>query len=484
MDNFNFKTNDYTMQTEKNLSVSNRRKFIKQSAVTAAGFFIVPRFVLGGQGYVAPSDKVNIGIIGAGGKGRQNAQDLMKLDDVQLTAIADPGNYWDLANFYYRSIAGRGPVKRLIEEHYQDKTGNFKVAEYLDFRRMLEKESGLDAICCSTPDNTHAYITYMAMKAGKHVYCEKPLTHNIWEARMIKKLTEETGLATQMGNVGHSTDGIRETVEYLRGGVIGEVKETHSWVPATRWLPEVKAMPTYNSRKPDGFDWDLWLGPTPHREFHDWYSPVTWRDFWEFGCGALGDFGCHDMDAATWAFELGYPETVEVFPAGFSNENITPYGEIGYYHFGAKGNQPPIKLTWYSGGVKPPLHEALPSGYQWTGRGTLFVGDKGIIVNEGGNRAPKVFPERVASDLKVPKPSIPRSNGHFRDWVDAIKGGPKSSANFEFGAHLTEITLLGVLSLRMKGQKIHWDAENMRAIGLPAADQYIKEPVRSGWEMI
>ncbi|MEX0883380.1 MAG: Gfo/Idh/MocA family oxidoreductase, partial [Cyclobacteriaceae bacterium] len=168
---------------------SSRRDFIKASSMTAASFFIVPRFVLGGRDYIAPSDKVNIGMIGVGGKGRQNAQDLMKLDDVQLTAIADPGEYWDLANFYYRSIAGRGPVKNIIEAHYEEKSANFKVSEYLDFREMLEKETGLDAICCSTPDNTHAYVTYAAMKLGKHVYCEKPLTHNIWEARMIKKLT-------------------------------------------------------------------------------------------------------------------------------------------------------------------------------------------------------------------------------------------------------------------------------------------------------
>ncbi|MCC5939030.1 MAG: Gfo/Idh/MocA family oxidoreductase [Lunatimonas sp.] len=468
---------------KNNKQPSERRDFIKKAAVAATGFYIVPRFVLGGSGYTAPSDKVNIGIIGAGGKGRQNAEDLMKLDDVQLTAIADPGNYWDLADFYYRSIAGRGPVKRRIEQFYEDKTTNYHVAEYLDFRRMLERESGLDAVCCSTPDNTHAYITYLSMKANKHVYCEKPLTHNIWEARMIKKLTEETGLATQMGNVGHSTDGIRETVEFIRAGVIGEVRDVHAWVPATRWIPEVKGMPTTSTRKPDGFDWDLWLGPTPHKAFHHWYSPVTWRDFWDFGCGALGDFGCHDMDAATWALELGYPETVEVFPAGFSNEDITPYGEIGYYSFGAKGKRSPVKLTWYSGGVRPPLHPALPAGYQWTSRGTLFIGDKGIIVNEGGNRAPKVFPETLAKSIKVPAQTIPRSNGHFRDWVDAIKGGPKASANFEYGAHLTEITLLGVLSLRMKGEKIYWDAENLKAKGLPDADKYIQEPVRSGWEM-
>ena len=466
----------------KNKTPDSRRDFIKTSSLSAAGFFIVPRFVLGGKGHVAPSDKVNVGMVGVGGKGRQNALDLMKLDDVQITAIADPAEYWDLANFYYRSIAGRNPVKRIVEDHYEDKSDNFKVNEYLDFREMLEKEKGLDAICCSTPDNTHAVVTYASMKSGKHVYCEKPLTHNIWEARMIKDLTEETGLATQMGNVGHSTDGIRQTVEYLRAGVIGDVKETHSWVPASRWINEMQAVPTTSTQKPHDFDWDLWLGPSANRPFHKWYTPVTWRDFWDFGCGALGDFGCHDMDAATWAFELGYPDTIEVFPAGFSNENITPYGEIGYYNFPDNNTGKPIQLTWYSGGLKPPLHHSLPQGYQWPSRGTLFVGDKGVIVN-GGDRVPHVFPESLAANLKKPKEVIPRSKGHFRDWVNAIKGGPAASANFEYGAHLTEITLLGVLSLRMKGQKINWDAKNLKATGLGEADQYIKESVRSGWEM-
>src|SRR5690606_25880374 len=204
MDKVNSKANSFS-----------RRDFIKASTLTAAGFMIVPRHVLGGNGFVAPSDKVNIGIIGAGGKGRQNTANLLKLDDVQVTAIADPANYWNLEDFYYRFEAGRGPVKKLVEEHFRKKTTGFKIAEYIDFREMIDKQPSLDAIVCSTPDHTHAYISVMAMRAGKHVYCEKPLTHNIWEARLVKKVANETGLATQMGNQGHSTDGIRETVEFL-----------------------------------------------------------------------------------------------------------------------------------------------------------------------------------------------------------------------------------------------------------------------------
>jgi len=464
------------------LSQASRRNFIKGSVYSAAGFMIVPRRVLGGRGFVAPSDTVSLGIIGAGGKGRNNTNAFLKLDDVRITAIADPAYYWNLADFYYRSEAGRGPVKDIIEEKYQVQNPSFQVAEYNDFREMLEKED-LDGIVCSTPDHTHAYISLLAMRAGKHVYCEKPLTHNIWEARQVQKVAAETGLATQMGNSGHSADGIRQTVEYLRAGAIGKVNEVHAWVPATRWVPSLRGLPQGESTMPINFEWDLWLGPREPRPFHEDYVPVTWRDFWDFGCGALGDFGCHDMDASVWAFNLSAPERVEILPAGFSNADIAPYGEIGYYDFPAQGDQAPVKLTWYSGGLRPKEPEILPEGVDLPRRGTMFVGEKGIILNDGGQRVPKIYPESVAESFDPPEPSIPRSNGHFRDWIDAIKGGPAASANFEYGARLTEITLLGVLSLRMGGQPIYWDAEQMKAKGLPEADKFIKEPVREDWEM-
>lgn len=466
----------------KNKEVS-RRDFIKGTALSAAGFMIVPRHVLGGRGFVAPSDTVNLGIVGVGGKGRQNAGEFLPFDDVRIVAMADPANYWNLAEFYYKSEAGRGPVKKMLQEHYTAKTPAYKVAEYLDFRRMLEKESALDAIVCSTPDHTHAYISLLAMRAGKHVYCEKPLTHNIWEARQVQHVAKETGLATQMGNSGHSTEGIRQTVEYLRAGAIGKVREAHAWVPASRWNPDLQGLPQGKSPKPEGLDWDLWLGPRAPRPFHEAYAPVTWRDFWTFGCGALGDFGCHDMDAATWAFNLSAPETVEVLPAGYSDTDIAPYGEIGYYAFAARGEQQPLKLTWYSGGLRPPRHELLPEDVHFSRRGMMFVGDKGLILCEGTERTPVIYPESLRTSFTPPEPTLARSKGHFRDWVDAIKGGPAASANFDYGARLTEITLLGVLSLRLGGQIIHWDAENMKAKGLPAADEFIREPVRKGWEM-
>lgn len=461
---------------------TSRRSFLKHTATTAAGFIIVPRYVLGGPGYVAPSDKVNVAIVGAGGRGRRNVEALLQLDDVQVTAIADPAEYWDLKDFYYQSKAGRGPVKLLVEDHYAGKTSNKEVATYADFRVMLEQEPALDAVLCATPDHNHAYVSLLSMRAGKHVYCEKPLTHNIWEAREVRRVANETGLATQMGNQLHSTDGMRQTVEYLRAGAIGPVRQVHAWVPATRWIAGLRGLPEGNTPVPKGLDWNLWLGPRQERPFHEAYAPVTWRDFWDFGCGALGDFGCHDMDSTVWAFDLPAPETVEMRPAGYSDAEVTPYGEIGYYHFPARGDAPPLDLTWYSGGLRPPQPEGLPADFEMPRRGVLFEGEKGYIIC-GGNQVPHLFPESLRASFTPPEPSIPRSNGHHRDWIDAIKGGPAASSNFDYAARLTEITLLGVLSLRLGGEKIYWDAEHMKATGMPAADEIIREPVRAGWEM-
>ncbi|WP_194774516.1 Gfo/Idh/MocA family protein [Pararhodonellum marinum] len=468
---------------EKKRKSFDRRDFVKSAVLSGTGLMIVPRHVLGGKGFVAPSDRVNLGFIGAGGKGKQNVQEFLGMDDVNISAIADPAYYWNLAEFYYRSEAGRGPTTSMVIDHYGKRGENRKVAQYDDFRKMMEQAKDLDAIVCSTPDHTHAYLTLMALKMGKHVYCEKPLTHNIWEAREVAKVTKETGLITQMGNSGHAADGIRETVEYLRAGVIGEVKNFHAWVPAGRWLPGLQGLPQGKSTMPVGFDWEQWIGPRELVPFHQDYVPVTWRDFWDYGCGALGDFGCHDLDAVTWAFGLKNPDRVQIFPAGYSDTKIAPYGEIGYFHFAEQGEQKEMKITWYSGGLKPDLHPALPKGFVYPSRASLFVGTKGVILNDGGNRKPQVFPETLSKSIKAPKPSIPRSTGHFREWIDAIKANQSSAANFEYGARLTEITLLGVLSLRMGGKLIEWDPAAMKAKGLPDADPFIKEPVRKGWEM-
>lgn len=459
--------------------MTTRRDFIKSTAAAISTFTIVPRHVLGGPGVVAPSDKVNIALIGAGGQGRTNIRALFQHADAQVIAVADPAESFSLENFYYKGMGGRKPLKAEIEKHYSAKTPNYRCAEYVDFREMLEKEKDIDAVLCGTPDHLHAYVSVLSMRAGKHVYCEKPLTHNIWEARKVAQVAKETGVATQMGNQGHSRDTIRQTVEWIHAGAIGNVREVHAWVGSSRWNPSLTSAPKDKVQTPDGLNWDLWLGPRQERDYHPAYFPVAWRDFWDFGGVNIADFGCHDLDSACWALDLHHPETIEFYPAGNMDKHIGPHGCIGYYHFPATDNQPAVKVTWYDGGIKPELPPGLTG--KLPSRGVLFVGDNGLMLCGGAGGEPQLLPESRMAEFKQPAPSLPRSKGHHRDWLDACKGGAPASSNFEYGARLTEIVLLGVLSLRT-GQKIEWDAEKMQAKGFADAEPFINEPRRKGWE--
>lgn len=461
---------------------TTRRDFIKAGAAAFSAFTIVPRHVLGGPGFVAPSDKVNVALVGAGGQGRWNLRELFKLDDVQVIAVADPAESFSLENFYYKGMGGRKPILAEIEKHYSAKSPNHKCAEYVDFREMLEKEKAVDAILCATPDHLHAYVSTVAMRAGKHVYCEKPLTHNIAEARHVAQVAKETGVATQLGNQGHARDTMRETVEWIRGGAIGAVREVHAWVGSSRWNPTLTGRPEGTPPVPSGLNWDLWLGPRQERPFHPAYFPVAWRDFWDFGGTNIEDFGCHDLDSACWALNLAAPKSIEFHPAGVMDKDIGPHGSIGYYEFEAKGDQPALKVTWYDGGLKPQVPQMLLGDEKLPSRGVLFVGENGLMLCGGAGGPAKLLPESKMKDFKKPEPTLPRSAGHHREWIDACKGGPAAASNFEYGARLTEIVLLGVLALRT-GREIDWDAQNMKAKGFAEADKFIDEPRRPGWEL-
>jgi predicted dehydrogenase len=344
---------------------------------------------------------------------------------------------------------------------------------------MLEKEKAIDAVLCATPDHLHAYVSVVAMRAGKHVYCEKPLTHNIWEARQVARVAKETRVATQMGNQGHSSDGTRETCEWIWSGALGTVREVHAWVGAKRWNPELTGRPTDTHSLPAGLKWDLWLGPREPRPYHPAYFPVAWRDFWAFGSSNLGDFGCHDLNSACWALDLHAPQSVEAHAAGSTDAEIGPHGCVVYYHFGPRGDKPPVKITWYDGGLAPERPAGLPGNEALPARGVLFVGDKGQLLGGGAGGRPRL----LGAKAEVPKPTLPRSKGHHRDWLDACKGGQPAGSNFEYGARLTEIVLVGVLSLRT-GRRIEWDAANLKAKDVRGADEVIKEGYRKGWEIV
>jgi predicted dehydrogenase len=464
----------------------SRRDFLKTGAAAASVFTIVPRHVLGGPGYVAPSDKVNIALVGAGGQGRTNVRELFKQADAQVIAVADPAEAYSLERFYFKGEGGRLKVRGEIEKHYAARTPNFRCTDYEDFRVMLEKEKAIDAILCATPDHLHAHVSTVAMRLGKHVYCEKPLTHNIWEARQVARVAKETGVATQMGNQGHSSNGLRTTVEWIQGGVIGAVREVHAWVSAKRWNPTLVSVPAGEEPVPQGLNWDLWLGPREKRQYHNAYFPVAWRDFWAFGCSQLGDFGCHDMDAACWALDLTAPVRLEAHGAGPMDREIGPHGCIAYYHFGSRAGQPAIKLAWYDGGLAPERPEGLEANETLPSRGAMFVGDKGTLLCRGFAAPPRLLTTNVSpspdSRFEPLKQTLPRSPGHHREWLDACKGGKPAESNFAYGARLTEIVLLGVLALRT-GRPIHWDAANLKAKGFPEADAFIKEGYRKGWEL-
>ncbi|HEX6986934.1 MAG TPA: Gfo/Idh/MocA family oxidoreductase [Planctomycetaceae bacterium] len=459
---------------------TTRRQFLATAASAAAAFTIVPRHVLGGPGHVPPSEAINVALVGAGGRAVQNLRELFKEADCRVVAVADPVEHIDLSEFFYKGVAGRGPVVETVEKHYGEKTPGFKCAAYEDFRELLDKEKDLDAVLCSTPDHTHACVSVPAMRAGKHVYCEKPLTHNVWEARLMAQVAAETGVATQMGNQGHSNEGIRKVVEWLRAGAIGPVREVHAWASTSRWNKTL-AGPPEGADVPAGVNWDLWLGPREERPYSPAYHPVAWRDFWDFGAGTLGDFGCHDLDAACWALDLAAPESIESRAAGYSDGQITPHGELVFYEFGPRGDMPPVKVTWYGGGLKPATPKDWPAGEPLPGRGVLFVGDKGVMFGAGAGGEPKLL-GKLDEEFERPEPTIPRSKGHYRDWLDACKGGEPAGSNFAYGARLTELALLGVASLRL-GKRIDWDAAAMKAKGLPEADAILKEAYRPGWEI-
>ncbi|MFM1944818.1 MAG: hypothetical protein RI897_3800 [Verrucomicrobiota bacterium] len=463
----------------------SRRRFLSQAAVLGAAVSVVPRHVLGGPRFVPPSERVNIAIVGCGGQGRTNLRGLYPLEDAQVIAVADPVEHSDLEDFYFRGVAGRLPVKAEAEKHYAEKTPNFKVADYVDFRVMLEKEKDIDAVLCATPDHMHATVCIPAMRMGKHAYCEKPLTHNIREARLMAQVAKETGVATQMGNQGHSGDGIRQTCEWLWAGVIGEVREVHAWTSASRWSKKYTQGKPQTEPVPKGVNWDLWLGPREERPYSSAYNPVTWRDYWDFGTAPIGDFFCHNFDNACWALDLKAPRTVEASGAGGVDSYMAPAGGLYTYKFPARGKMPPVTFTWYDGGLRPARPEGLDPEDQLGagGNGTLFVGSKGMITCPGWAGAPKLLPLTLMDNFERPPKTLPRSNGHHRDWLDACKGGEPASANFEYGAALTEMGLLGLVAMRV-GKRLDWDAAAMKATNAPEADGYINGTYRKGWELV
>ena len=468
------------MHKVKHLS---RRKFIAKSTTLAAAS-IVPRHVLGGSKHVAPSNQLNVAVIGTGGQGITNIRRFLTHRDVKITAICDVAQFWDNSDLYYRHNGGRGPAIKAIQDHYR-KTGTegYNGCEvYVDFRLMLEKsDKDIDAVVVATPNHVHAVASMAAIRAGKGVYCEKPLTYSVYEARKIAQAAREAKVATQLGNQGHSSDDIRRAVEWVRDGAIGEIRQVYAWAGENR-IPEFTERPKETPPVPEGLNWDLWLGPAPERPYHPAYAPLVWHYWWDFGNGKLGNFGCHTLDTAVWALNLEHPTLIEASSTPLSKET-TPIASTCHYKFPARADQPPVDLFWYDGGIRPPRPDCLELGRELPRRGgSLMIGEKGAILSGVWSGSPRIVPEKKMREYELPPATIPRSKGHRRDWIDACRGGPPASANFDYGARLTEIVLLGVVALRT-AKTLQWDGPNMRATNAPEVEPVIHGHFRKGWEI-
>ena len=460
---------------EKDRGVS-RRGFIGTAAATAAAFTVVPRHVLGGPGYMAPSDKLNIGCVGVGGKGHSDSRDMQSENVIALCDVDEE-----------RAASGSDKNDSPFDWYP-------KASFYKDFRIMLDKEKDLDAITVSTPDHTHAVVAMEAMKRGLHVYVQKPLTHTIHEARVLREASIKYGVITQMGNQGHAGEGGRLVNEWLWDGAIGDVTEAHCWTNCPVWPQGIEA-PTETPSVPPTLDWNLWLGPMAWRPYHPAYVPFAWRGFWDFGTGALGDMGAHIMDHAYWALKLKYPTAVQASSSAYT-EASPPVASMVTYDFPERDGMPPVQLTWYDGGLMPQRPELIEQGRKIgdSGGGVLLVGSKGIIMCSTYGRNPRIIPETKMKDYQRalkekggPKIKLEKSPGIAAEWIQAIKDGKKEMAttNFEYSGPLTETMLLGMVAIRMadKNMKLEWDGETGKFTNLDEANEYVHQEYRKGWTL-
>ncbi len=441
------------------------RRELLAAAASVTAFTIVPRRVLGDPD-TPPSEKLSVACIGVGGKGYDNVRNV---GTENIVALCD-----------------------VDAERAADAFGMFPNARrYTDFRRLLDQEEkNIDAVVVSTPDHVHILASVMAMKMGKHVYCEKPLGHNIHEVRLATEVAQESRVATQMGNSGHSGNNYRTVVALIKARTIGEVKEVHTWCD-NEWettprvvandgsLPWGDQQPQPTPPVPKHLKWDLWLGPAPERPYHPAYHPISWRGWWDFGNGRLGDMGCHLIDLPFSALDLKYPLTVESEGPGRAGRQVASRWLISRWTFPRPGDLPPVELTWYDGNKRPELlKEVNPPASNWPWY-VLFVGSKGMLI--AGMDTFKLYPEDKFAGVKRPQLS-PRGIHHAQEWITACKTGSPTGTNFGYSGPLTETVLLGTVAHRA-GMKIEWDPVNLKATNCPEADQFIRREYRKGYTL-
>jgi predicted dehydrogenase len=442
----------------------SRREFLGGTAAAAAALLVVPRHVVAASGRTPPSDKLNIASIGVAGMGRGDVNDVSR--DNNIIALCDV----DL-------------------RHAADTFKNFPDAKpYRDFRKMFDEiEKKIDAVTVSTPDHTHAVAAMAAITRGKHVYCQKPLAHSVAEIRALMKAAADHKVVTQLGNQGHSTESIRLLCEWIQDGAIGNVHTIHCGCAAVNSGLDNLARARAGEPVPDTLDWNLWLGPAQERPYSRAYLPGAWRGWVPFGNGTIGDWVCHVVDPVFWALDLGAPKTIQADVGDWDPKtqgDAYPKGDIITFAFPAKGKRGPITLVWHSGTQKIPRAKELEPDRKPVDTGAYVYGDKGVIMyGSHGAGGVRIIPETAMKAYKRPDPTIPRSKEHHQDWLAAIREGRKAGSDFSYGGPLTEIAMVGIIAMKMKGRKLEWDAQAMKFTNCPEANPYVNPPYRKGWTL-
>lgn len=467
------------MNNRKAISTQVRRKMTRRDflggAAAVAAFTVVPRRVLGGAGSTAPSEKVNVAIIGTGGQGTVNMKQLFNELDVHIAALCDINEESDYSMFYYGGTAGLKPALDLVRQKYGQ-----PCPTYRDYNQMLATED-IDAVLLATPDHSHAIISLAVIAKGKHLYCEKPLCRTAYEARVVTEAARKAHVATQLGNFGHSSEDIRLACEWIWDGAIGDIHEVHSWTStgARRWT-NFTERPKETPPVPAGFDWERWLEPVPRRPYHPDYAPVRWRAWWQFGSGTIGDFACHHLDPAFWALKLDQSPSFSVEASSIgTTEDTCPAGSLIYFDFPARAGMVPVRITWYEGGLMPPRPAELEEGRTLGEHGILFIGSKGAILGGGWSGSPRIIPETKMRAYHQPPKTLPRVKGHHRDWLDACKGKGEASDHFDYSGPLSEFVLMGNVAIRA-GKKLEFDWKNMNVTNVPEANTFVKPHYREG----
>ena len=464
-----------TDKTGKSSAGEVTRRNLLPAAASGLAALVVPRYVLGGPGHQAPSDTLNIACVGVGGMGRRYIHGCRT---ERMAALCDVDH--DFAARVFRKYP--------------------EANVYRDLRKMFDKESGIDAVIVATPDHTHAMIVRQALAMGKHVYCAKPLTRTVHELRAVAAAARNAETATQMSVQSCGSEAARTTAELLLDGPIGPVREVHVWTDHPLY-PAARLRPTETPPVPPGLDWDLWLGPAPHRPYHPAYHPWIWRSWWDFGTGTVGDMACHALHVFYDALELGLPTAVsgsrttmhtgrlqihadgkEELPPRIETPETESYSSMVTWDFPARGNQPPVRVHWYDGGLRPHRPVELDRSRTMPTSGLLFVGDKGKLLTGYGGGRDLLLPEEQFTDYQPPAKTLPRTTDHYQEWVTACKTGQPTSCDFAYGSRMTEVALLGTLAARA-GSLLEWDAAEAQVTNHSEANGWVNPPYRAGWSL-